>query len=110
MIFLIFAPPNCGNSSVGRALASQAGGRGFESHLPLTADCAHLISCPTLVIDSDAEQFFGGQPKQLYDALKCPILKIYFAIKSKKKKENAIFVRQIVRQITHENNNKNHPG
>ncbi|MCX5825399.1 MAG: alpha/beta fold hydrolase [Deltaproteobacteria bacterium] len=36
------------------------------------ADCAHLISCPTLVIDSDAEQFFGGQPKKLYDALKCP--------------------------------------
>ena len=36
------------------------------------ADCAHLISCPALVIDSDAEQFFGGQPKKLYDALKCP--------------------------------------
>jgi hypothetical protein len=41
------------------------------------ADCAHLISCPTLVIDSDAEQFFGGQPKKLYDALKCP--KTYMA-------------------------------
>jgi len=40
----------------------------------------------------------------------CPILKIYFAIESKKKKEKAIFVRQIVRQITHENNNKNHSG
>ena len=26
---------NCGNSSVGRALASQAGGRGFEPRLPL---------------------------------------------------------------------------
>ncbi len=25
----------CGSSSVGRALASQAGGRGFESRLPL---------------------------------------------------------------------------
>ena len=27
----------CGNSSVGRALASQAGGREFEPRLPLTA-------------------------------------------------------------------------
>lgn len=35
------------------------------------ADCAHLIRCPTLVIDSDAEQFFGGQPRKLYDALRC---------------------------------------
>lgn len=25
------------------------------------ADCAHLISCPTLVVDSEAEQFFGSQ-------------------------------------------------
>ncbi len=34
---LIFtrARPLCGNSSVGRALASQAEGRGFESRLPL---------------------------------------------------------------------------
>ncbi|HPC86383.1 MAG TPA: prolyl oligopeptidase family serine peptidase [Smithellaceae bacterium] len=44
------------------------------------ADTAHLISCPTLVIDSDAEQFFGGQPKKLYDALKCP--KTYLIFKS----------------------------
>ncbi len=41
-------------------------------------DCAHLISCPTLVIDSDAEQFFSGQPKKLYDALKCPKTYIVF--------------------------------
>lgn len=44
------------------------------------ADCAHLISCPTLVIDSDAEQFFGGQPRKLYDALTCP--KTYMVFKS----------------------------
>jgi hypothetical protein len=44
------------------------------------ADCAHLVSCPTLVIDSDAEQFFGGQPKKLYDALKCP--KTYMVFKT----------------------------
>jgi len=43
-------------------------------------DCAHLISCPTLVIDSDAEQFFGGQPKKLYDALRCP--KTYLVFKT----------------------------
>lgn len=30
-----FAKINCGNSSVGRALASQAEGRGFESRFPL---------------------------------------------------------------------------
>jgi len=44
------------------------------------ADTAHLISCPTLVIDSDAEQFFSGQPKKLYDALQCP--KTYLVFKS----------------------------
>jgi hypothetical protein len=35
-------------------------------------DCAHLIRCPTLVIDSDAEQFMPGQAAELHDALKCP--------------------------------------
>jgi len=44
------------------------------------ADCAHLISCPTLVVDSDAEQFFGGQPRKLYDALICP--KTYLVFKT----------------------------
>lgn len=44
------------------------------------ADCAHLISCPTLVVDSDAEQFFGGQPRKLYDALRCP--KTYLVFKT----------------------------
>ena len=32
----IFAKNNCGSSSVDRALAFQAKGRGFESRLPLT--------------------------------------------------------------------------
>lgn len=44
------------------------------------AGCAHLIACPTLVIDSDAEQFFGGQPRKLYEALKCE--KDYMVFKS----------------------------
>ena len=34
-------------------------------------DCADKIKCKTLVIDSEAEQFFPGQAKELYDALKC---------------------------------------
>ena len=33
---LLFFQPSCGISSVGRALASQAEGRGFESRIPLT--------------------------------------------------------------------------
>ncbi|WP_321508462.1 alpha/beta fold hydrolase [uncultured Methanoregula sp.] len=34
-------------------------------------DCAHLIRCPTLVLDVEGEQFFAGQADQLYDALTC---------------------------------------
>jgi pimeloyl-ACP methyl ester carboxylesterase len=33
---------------------------------------ADKITCPTLVIDSEADQSFPGQAKPLYDALKCP--------------------------------------
>ncbi len=43
-------------------------------------ECAHLISCPTLVIDSDAEQFSPGQAKKAYDALACP--KTYMLFKA----------------------------
>ena len=35
-------------------------------------DCADKIACPTLIIDSEAEQFFAGQAQKLYDALTCP--------------------------------------
>jgi len=35
-------------------------------------DCVHQISCPTLVIDSEAEQSFKGQAKRLFAALSCP--------------------------------------
>lgn len=34
---------SCGSSSVGRALASQAKGRGFESHLPLPKNKTLII-------------------------------------------------------------------
>ncbi len=29
------------------------------------------IQCPTLVVDSEKENYFPGQAKQLYDSLKC---------------------------------------
>jgi hypothetical protein len=34
-------------------------------------DCVQQISCPTLVIDSEAEVAFKGQAKRLYDTLNC---------------------------------------
>ena len=80
--------------------ASQAGGRGFESHLPLTADCTRFLRKSPVNLTKT----------RLTGLFLCPIPKIYFAIESKKKRENAIFVRQIVRQIIRENNNKNHSG
>lgn len=33
---------------------------------------AERISCPTLVCEAEDDQFFQGQPAQLYDALRCP--------------------------------------
>ena len=33
---------------------------------------AEKITCPTLVIDSEHDQFFPGQARKLYDALVCP--------------------------------------
>jgi len=33
---------------------------------------APLIKCPTLVVDSDDDQFFPGQARQLFEALRCP--------------------------------------
>lgn len=35
-------------------------------------EVAKKITCPTLVIDSEAESFFVGQPRLLYDILECP--------------------------------------
>jgi len=34
-------------------------------------ECADLIECPTLVVDSENEHAFRGQARMLYDALKC---------------------------------------
>jgi pimeloyl-ACP methyl ester carboxylesterase len=35
-------------------------------------DVAELITCPTLVIDSDNDTGMKGEPQRLYDALTCP--------------------------------------
>lgn len=35
-------------------------------------DCVEKIQCPVLVIDSEKEQFFKGQPQKLYDKLQSP--------------------------------------
>jgi hypothetical protein len=35
-------------------------------------DVASRITCPTLITDPESEQFFPGQSKKLYDALRCP--------------------------------------
>jgi len=34
-------------------------------------ECADLIDCPTLVVDSENEQAFKGRATMLFDALKC---------------------------------------
>lgn len=33
---------------------------------------ADKIKCPTLVCEAEDDQFFAGQPQQLYGALTCP--------------------------------------
>ncbi|WP_431972390.1 alpha/beta hydrolase family protein [Nocardia sp. bgisy134] len=39
---------------------------------PFTVDgIADKITCPTLVLDAENDQFFRGQPRQVYDALRC---------------------------------------
>ena len=43
--------------------------KGFKYNLK---DCVKKIQCPMLVIDSEKEQFFAGQPQKLYDALQSP--------------------------------------
>ena len=35
-------------------------------------DVAGRIQCPMLITNPEAEQFFPGQPKELYDMLRCP--------------------------------------
>lgn len=44
------------------------------SYLDYTLDggVAELIRCPTLVCDAAEDEFFAGQPEQLYAHLTCP--------------------------------------
>jgi len=43
----------------------------IEKTAPFRVEAAADIRCPTLVIDSEHEQYFGRQPQQLYDRLVC---------------------------------------
>ncbi len=43
-------------------------------------DVARLIQCPMLITNPEAEQFFPGQPKELYDMLRCPKTLIDFTV------------------------------
>ncbi|WP_028935136.1 alpha/beta hydrolase family protein [Pseudonocardia spinosispora] len=36
------------------------------------AGVADQITCPTLVLEAENDQFFAGQPQRVYDALTCP--------------------------------------
>ena len=42
------------------------------------AGVADQISCPTLVLDAENDQFFRGQPQKIYDALTCPKASVLF--------------------------------
>jgi hypothetical protein len=53
-----------GVSSPGEMLAAQR-----DYHL---RGIAERITCPTLVCDAADDQFYGGQPRALFDALTCP--------------------------------------
>lgn len=41
-------------------------------------DAAPKITCPTLVLEAEADHFFPGQPRRLFDALTCPKTLITF--------------------------------
>ena len=41
-------------------------------------DIAGQITCPTLVCDAEADHAFAGQPRMLFDALRCPKLHLLF--------------------------------
>jgi hypothetical protein len=37
-----------------------------------TGGIAEQIKCPTLICDAEADHSFAGQPRILFDALRCP--------------------------------------
>lgn len=51
----------------------------FELTKPFAATDADQIRCKTLVVDSEQEGFFVGQPKKLFDKLTCEKTLMHFA-------------------------------
>lgn len=51
----------------------------FERTKPFAATDAGQIRCKTLVVDSEQEGFFVGQPQKLYDKLTCDKTLMHFA-------------------------------
>lgn len=43
-----------------------------SAKMTLNHDVVGRITCPTLVMEADGDQFFRGQPEQVYDALTAP--------------------------------------
>ncbi|MFJ1709791.1 alpha/beta fold hydrolase [Kitasatospora sp. NPDC088346] len=46
----------------------------------LAGGIAEKIQCPTLVCDAEEDEFFKGQPEQLYDHLTCPKTLMHFTV------------------------------
>ena len=56
-------PTLCGNSSVDRALAFQAGGRGFESRFPLSCVSSYKSDCLFLSSANTTNQSVGHETR-----------------------------------------------
>ena len=73
---------SCGNSSVDRALAFQAGGRGFEPRLPL-----NLLTC----CNSSVVEHFLGKEEVLSSTLSYSSTSILFT-ENQKKNDYSIYI------------------
>ena len=52
--------------------ATSAAGALREMRAYTMAGIADRITCPTLVLDPENDQFFRGEPRRIFDALRCP--------------------------------------
>ncbi|MER8188640.1 alpha/beta fold hydrolase [Kitasatospora sp. NPDC094015] len=57
----------------------RAFGAAYLDHT-LAGGIAEKIQCPTLVCDAEEDEFFKGQPAQLYDHLTCPKTLMHFTV------------------------------
>ncbi|MFJ1709460.1 alpha/beta fold hydrolase [Kitasatospora sp. NPDC088346] len=57
----------------------RAFGAAYLDHT-LADGIAEKIQCPTLVCDAEEDEFFKGQPAQLYDHLTCPKTLMHFTV------------------------------